>query len=232
MSSTALREKLVTALGKAYPAAYSLLALAILVWMVSAYKHAPLVNLWYSIPLQRVPQIVMPFALLAIVCGVLTPNPTVIGKAHLLKGHQPARGRAIRDPEVRADLGAGGALDEVRRGEDVGKGRESRGRRLDGLAVGHAVAALDLADGGRELAFGVEPCRRRRVGRAGERAVGLEEFFADVEVEDALAVVELGDAIDPLRLDEFDPHLKQKLLEKSRLFVIQVSAGLFLHQLQ
>jgi uncharacterized membrane protein len=100
VSSTPLRATLVAKLGKGYLALYSLVAIVTLVWMVRAFYAAPFVNLWYEIGLPRVPQGVMPFALIFFVCAVTTPNPTAVGQGKLLKSHTPARGilRVTRHP--------------------------------------------------------------------------------------------------------------------------------------
>ena len=100
VASTPLRAKLVAALGKAYIVFYTIVAIVTLGWMIWAFRHAPFFNLWFSIPLQRVPQVVMPFALVFVVCALSTRNPTMVGQEHLLKARQPARGilRITRHP--------------------------------------------------------------------------------------------------------------------------------------
>jgi uncharacterized membrane protein len=100
LSSTPLREVLVATLGRAYVAMYSLLAFATLGWMIWAFYHAAFVNLWYAVALRPVPLIVMPFALVFLVCGLTTPNPTLVGRERLLKSVQPAHGilRVTRHP--------------------------------------------------------------------------------------------------------------------------------------
>ena len=100
VTSTPLRARLVGVLGRAYSFLYSLIAIALLGWMIRSFYSAPFVNLWFSIPLERVPQFVMPFALVFVICGLLTANPTLVGQEHLLKASQPARGilRITRHP--------------------------------------------------------------------------------------------------------------------------------------
>jgi uncharacterized membrane protein len=100
ITSTPLRGVLVARLGKAYLALYSLLAFVTLGWMIWAFYHAPFINLWYAVALRTVPLVVMPFALVFVVCGVLAPNPTAVGRERLLKGKAPARGilRITRHP--------------------------------------------------------------------------------------------------------------------------------------
>lgn len=100
VTSTPLRAKLTRVLGRAYSLVYSLIAIVLLGWMIRSFYSAPFLNLWFSIPMERVPKIVMPFALVFVICGLFTPNPTLVGQAHLLKTRQPARGilRITRHP--------------------------------------------------------------------------------------------------------------------------------------
>ena len=100
IASTPLRGALVATLGKAYLALYSLLAAATLGWMIWAFYHAPFINLWYAVALRPVPLVVMPFALVFVVCGLTSPNPTLVGQERLIKSDAPARGilRITRHP--------------------------------------------------------------------------------------------------------------------------------------
>ena len=100
ITSTPLRAALVATMGRAYLALYSLLAFATLGWMIWAFNHAPFINLWYSVALRPVPLVAMPFAFVFIVCGILTPNPTAVGRERLLKSAAPAHGilRVTRHP--------------------------------------------------------------------------------------------------------------------------------------
>jgi len=100
LASTPLRAKLVAALGKAYLGLFSLVAFATLGYMTWAYYRAPFINLWYAVALHYVPLIVMPFALLLVVCGLLTRNPTLVGQEDLLKSGDPVQGilRVTRHP--------------------------------------------------------------------------------------------------------------------------------------
>jgi uncharacterized membrane protein len=83
IASTQLRQQLVGAVGeRAYLALYSLISLVAIVWLVVAWRAAPWVELWPSgLALRHVPILVMPFALLSLVCGVSQPNPTAVGQA-------------------------------------------------------------------------------------------------------------------------------------------------------
>ena len=100
IASSPLRDVLVKSMGRAYLALYSLVAFAILGWMIWAFYHAPFVNLWYAVALRPVPLVVMPIALVLAVCALATPNPKMVGREKLLKSAQPARGilRITRHP--------------------------------------------------------------------------------------------------------------------------------------
>jgi uncharacterized membrane protein len=100
VASTPLRDVLVSVLGKSYLALYSLVAFATLGWMIWAFYHAPFINLWYAVALRPIPLVVMPFAMVFVVCALATPNPTAVGQERLLKSAGPARGilRITRHP--------------------------------------------------------------------------------------------------------------------------------------
>jgi len=97
--STPLRATLVKALGeRAYVGLYVLVAVATLGWMVYAYGRTPVEPLWPG--LRLLPTIAMPFALILVICGVLSRNPTALGQEKALKAPEPARGilRVTRHP--------------------------------------------------------------------------------------------------------------------------------------
>jgi len=97
--STPLRPALVNAIGeKPYLGLFSLASVAGIAWMVMAFKAAPATALWPG--LRHLPSALMPFALILIVAGVMTPNPTAVGAAKLLEREEPARGilRITRHP--------------------------------------------------------------------------------------------------------------------------------------
>jgi uncharacterized membrane protein len=102
ISSTPLRGWLIARLGeRVYLALYSLLSLGALVWLSLAYRRAPYIELWPMTAWSGwVPLIVMPFALLLLVGGVSTMNPTAIGSPDTLDQAEPARGilRVTRHP--------------------------------------------------------------------------------------------------------------------------------------
>ncbi len=97
--STPLRAALAGKIGeRAYLGLYIAVALATLVWMVNAYSRAPIEPLWPG--LRLLPVIVMPFAFILLVCGVLSRNPTAVGQEKALKSEEAARGilRVTRHP--------------------------------------------------------------------------------------------------------------------------------------
>lgn len=101
VSSTPLRAGLIRGAGeKAYLGLYSVTAFATLGWMIFAYYHAPYAGLWHVPALRYAPLLVMPFALILIVCGLLTRNPGMVGQESLLEADAPARGilRVTRHP--------------------------------------------------------------------------------------------------------------------------------------
>lgn len=79
----ALRERLVGMLGQGgYLAAYTVLSLALLGWLIVAAGRAPYVPLLpWGVWQAWVPNIVMPFAVLLIVFGTAAPNPLSFGGA-------------------------------------------------------------------------------------------------------------------------------------------------------
>ncbi len=98
--STPLRPALVRSMGeKGYRGLYVLVAFATLGWMIWAYAHVPAQPpLWTA--LRPVPLIVMPFALVLIVGGLVRMNPTAVGAERLLQEAEPAQGmiRITRHP--------------------------------------------------------------------------------------------------------------------------------------
>ena len=101
ISSAALRPRLVAAAGeKVYLGLYSLAAIATFGWMIFAYYRAPFAVIWYVPALRYVPLVVMPVALVLMVCGLLTRNPTAVGQERLLDAADAARGilRVTRHP--------------------------------------------------------------------------------------------------------------------------------------
>jgi uncharacterized membrane protein len=102
ISSTPLRASLVARIGeRPYLVLYSLVAFGAIGWLIVAYQRAPYVELWAAPAWSAwLPLIVMPFALLLLVCGVSTLNPTAVGSPDTLEQAEPARGilRVTRHP--------------------------------------------------------------------------------------------------------------------------------------
>ena len=97
--STPLRAAIVRSTGeRAYLGLYVLVAFATLGWMIVAYNRAPLEPLWPG--LRLLPAIVVPFAFILVVCGVMSRNPTAVAQEKVLKADEPARGilRVTRHP--------------------------------------------------------------------------------------------------------------------------------------
>ena len=94
MSSTPLRAMLVNLLGeKLYSLGYSLLAVAALVWLIFAYRHAPDLPLWVAprwLDLTLIPVIVVSSILT--VAGLTTPNPVIVRSEALFDRPDIVRG--------------------------------------------------------------------------------------------------------------------------------------------
>lgn len=81
LSSLPIRSRLVAALGEnGFRAGYSLVAIALLVWVVMAYNAAPVVEAWPPpTGLRHLSLVIMPVACVFLVAGLTTANPTVVG---------------------------------------------------------------------------------------------------------------------------------------------------------
>ena len=82
VTSTGLRDRLAGAMGeKAYVGVYSVVSIVLLVLLVRAYNATvPTALLWPTVDLLRlVPLVLMPLALLLVIGGVVTRNPTSVG---------------------------------------------------------------------------------------------------------------------------------------------------------
>ena len=102
LSSTRLRGSLRDQIGEqGFLLIYSLTALVTFAWFVVAYARAPFIPLW---PPPRwtayVPVSVMPLAVLLLVSGYSTPNPTAVGMERSARADDPAPGimRVTRHP--------------------------------------------------------------------------------------------------------------------------------------
>src|SRR5512143_472392 len=81
LSSPQLRAPLVARMGEnGFRGLYSLLSLALLVWVAFAYRDAPVIDLWNPpIGLKHLSLLIMPIACVLLVCGLTTANPSAIG---------------------------------------------------------------------------------------------------------------------------------------------------------
>lgn len=80
LSRQPVRGALVNRIGEsAFSAAYSTLMLAAFIWMVGAYRSAPVVPLW-DLPsaAQMIPELVMPFSCILMVGSLSVRNPTLL----------------------------------------------------------------------------------------------------------------------------------------------------------
>ena len=101
LPSTPLRSGLVAALGeKAYLGVYTLIAFASLGWMIWAYVKAPYERLWAGDEFKVWALLLMPFALVSVVVGGMTRNPTAVRQEQALKSFGDPRGilRITRHP--------------------------------------------------------------------------------------------------------------------------------------
>jgi uncharacterized membrane protein len=103
VSGSRLRDALVARLGDAsYRGAFSLASLLGIVWVVYAYRHAPSVPTWgVLIGLRPAAYVLMFVAMLFVVIGIATPNPTSVGmESQLAQGSGGVRGivRITRHP--------------------------------------------------------------------------------------------------------------------------------------
>ena len=102
IASTNLRQQVVESIGeRLYLALYSIISLVAIVWLVSAWRAAPLVQLWVpGAALTALPFFLVPLALLLQVCALCQPNPTAVGQEVDADAAEPARGmlRVTRHP--------------------------------------------------------------------------------------------------------------------------------------
>lgn len=94
LSSMPVRNRLIGWIEqRGYPALYSVIALALFVWMVWSFRLAPYLFVWGSPEWTRmVVFAVMPVAAMLIAAGYLTPNPSAVLGDYVLKRDDPAPG--------------------------------------------------------------------------------------------------------------------------------------------
>lgn len=102
LASTPLRGELVERVGEhVYRLLYSLLAVVALVWLITAWRAAPVIPLWHAgAGLRHLALVLMPVAFLLVVCAITSANPTVIGQRPDPDTGAPATGiiRITRHP--------------------------------------------------------------------------------------------------------------------------------------
>src|SRR3546814_9603488 len=88
LSSRPLRPFLNDRFGeRAFRLIYSAVMTVTLIWMVVAYRAAPVVPLWQPAPIFAwVPLLVMPLACILLVAGLTSPHPTLVGGARFFDG--------------------------------------------------------------------------------------------------------------------------------------------------
>jgi len=88
LSSRPLRPALNERLGeRGFRILYSAAMTLALIWMVAAYRAAPVIPVWEPAPvLAWVPLLVMPVASILLVAGLTSPNPTLVGGERFLDG--------------------------------------------------------------------------------------------------------------------------------------------------
>ena len=96
LSSVNVRKALAGALGETgFRAAYSLVAMATLVWTVMAYGAAPRVEFWKAgMGLTHVLAVLMPIACVLAVAGMTSRTVTMVGGEGLARDPEPASGIA------------------------------------------------------------------------------------------------------------------------------------------
>lgn len=106
LSSTPVRGPLAGMLGEGpFRGVYSVLMVAALYWMISAYMDAPYIPLWnVGILGPPVILILMYFAIVFFVCSVTTRNPTMAGMDNLHYENAPGKGiyAIVRHPMLAA----------------------------------------------------------------------------------------------------------------------------------
>lgn len=102
IAAPSLRADLIGRTGeRAYRLLYSLVAVVALVWLITAWRAAPLHALWpTSVVVRHLALALMPLAFLLVVCAVTAANPTVLGQKPDPDAASPAVGiiRVTRHP--------------------------------------------------------------------------------------------------------------------------------------
>jgi uncharacterized membrane protein len=103
VSGTRVRDRLVALLGAGpYRGAFALASIAGLVWMIHAFREAPMIPLWgVLLGLRPAAYVLVLVAFLFVVIGITTPSPTRVGmESKVGQGTEAARGmvRITRHP--------------------------------------------------------------------------------------------------------------------------------------
>jgi uncharacterized membrane protein len=99
------RQKIVDRLAeKGFQTIFSVVSVILLIWMITAYRSAPEMQLWFVPAFMWLPVLLMPIACILNVCAYSSPNPTAIGGGRVLKKPDPAKGvfRITRHPLMAA----------------------------------------------------------------------------------------------------------------------------------
>jgi len=93
-TSTPIRGSIVGKIGEGpFQGLFSLLSVALLVWMIWAYGAAPYQEIWpMTVWARHVPLVVMPFAFIFLAFGLTNPSPAIKGVEGQLKASDPAPG--------------------------------------------------------------------------------------------------------------------------------------------
>ena len=88
LSSRPLRPLLNERFGeRAFRLIYSAAMTVSLIWMIAAFRAAPVIPIWQPLPvLAWVPLLIMPVASVLLVAGLTSPNPTLVGGERFLDG--------------------------------------------------------------------------------------------------------------------------------------------------
>lgn len=101
ISGTPLRDFLVRRMGvPLFQGLFSLIALGTLIWLIVAFNAATPEPLWAVSALRWAPLVLMPFALVLLVTGLTSPNPSLAGLEGRFRGEIQALGifRVTRHP--------------------------------------------------------------------------------------------------------------------------------------
>lgn len=102
IGSTPLRDELIERVGlRLYRLLFSLVSIVAIVWLIVAFRAAPLVPLWWGgAVLDVLALLAMPVATLLVVASLTQANPTAVGQAPDPDAPEPARGmlRVTRHP--------------------------------------------------------------------------------------------------------------------------------------